>query len=104
MAAAATQPGVLDLLKNLFSLTPGLKDRSSRQATSLYEESGAPGGAVRHGRHQHPQRAPQQLFVAARVRHRPLSTTMMITGPGEGRGHGNAIAAADKSLASDKGL
>jgi short subunit dehydrogenase-like uncharacterized protein len=105
MAAAATQPGVLDLLKNPFSLTPGFEGPKQPPGHKpLYEES--LGAWV----------AP---FVMAAINTRNVHRSnfllqhaygtdfvydeMMITGPGEkGEAMANAIA-ADKSLASDKG-
>ncbi len=105
MAAAATQPGVLDLLKNPFSLTPGFEGPKQPPGHKpMYEE--ALGAWV----------AP---FVMAAINTRNVHRSnfllqhaygtdfvydeMMITGPGEkGEAMANAIA-ADKSLASDKG-
>lgn len=105
MAAAATQPGVLDLLKNPFSLTPGFEGPKQPPGHKpLYEE--ALGAWV----------AP---FVMAAINTRNVHRSnfllqhaygtdfvydeMMVTGPGEkGEAMANAIA-ADKSLASDKG-
>jgi short subunit dehydrogenase-like uncharacterized protein len=105
MAAAATQPGVLDLLKNPFSLTPGFEGPKQPPGHKpMYEE--ALGAWV----------AP---FVMAAINTRNVHRSnfllqhaygtdfvydeMMVTGPGEkGEAMANAIA-ADKSLASDKG-
>ena len=105
MAAAATQPGVLDLLKNPFSLTPGFEGPKQPPGHKpMYEE--ALGAWV----------AP---FVMAAINTRNVHRSnfllqhaygtdfvyaeMMVTGPGEkGEALANAIA-ADKSLASDKG-
>ncbi len=105
MAAAATQPGVLDLLKNPFSLTPGFEGPKQPPGHKpMFEEQ--VGAWV----------AP---FVMAAINTRNVHRSnlllkhaygtdfvydeMMITGPGE---KGEAIAhavAGDKSLSSDKG-
>ncbi len=105
MAAAATQPGVLDLLKNPFSLTPGFEGPKQPPGHKpMYEEQ--VGAWV----------AP---FVMAAINTRNVHRSnfllkhaygkdfvydeMMITGPGEkGEAMANAIA-SDKSLASDAG-
>lgn len=105
MAAAATQPGVLDLLKNPFSLTPGFEGPKQPPGHKpMFEEQ--VGAWV----------AP---FVMAAINTRNVHRSnlllqhaygtdfvydeMMITGPGEkGEAMAHAVA-GDKSLSSDKG-
>jgi short subunit dehydrogenase-like uncharacterized protein len=107
MAAAATNPAVLDLLKNPFSLTPGFE--GPRQPTGhkpMVDEALGDGVWV----------AP---FVMAAINTRNVHRSnfllqhaygtdfvydeMLITGPGEkGEAIANAVA-GDKSLGSDKG-
>ena len=107
MAAAATNPAVLDLLKNPFSLTPGFE--GPRQPTGhkpMVDEALGDGIWV----------AP---FVMAAINTRNVHRSnfllqhaygtdfvydeMLITGPGEkGEAIANAVA-GDKSLGSDKG-
>lgn len=105
MAAAATDPTVLDLLKNPFSLTPGFTGPKQPYGNKpMYEES--LGSWV----------AP---FVMAAINTRNVHRTnfllghafgadlvydeMLVTGPGDkGEAIANAVA-ADKSLGSDDG-
>ena len=105
MAAAATQPGVLDLLRNPFALTPGFEGpRQPSGAKPMLDE--ALGLWV----------AP---FVMAAINTRNVHRSnlllkhaygtdfvydeMLVTGPGEkGEAIANAVA-GDKSLGSDKG-
>lgn len=105
MAAAATDPTVLDLLKNPFSLTPGFTGPKQPYGNKpMYEES--LGSWV----------AP---FVMAAINTRNVHRTnfllghafgadlvydeMLVTGPGDkGEAMANAVA-ADKSLGSDDG-
>ncbi len=107
MAAAATQPGVLDLLKNPFSLTPGFEGpRQPSGHKPMVDEALGDGVWV----------AP---FVMAAINTRNVHRSnlllkhaygtdfvydeMLVTGPGE---KGEAIAhavAGDKSRGADKG-
>ena len=107
MAAAATQPGVLDLLKNPFSLTPGFEGpRQPSGHKPMVDEALGDGVWV----------AP---FVMAAINTRNVHRSnlllkhaygtdfvydeMLVTGPGEkGEAIANAVA-GDKSLGSDKG-
>ena len=111
MAAAASQPGVLDLLKNPFSLTPGFEGpRQPSGHKPMVDEAldtlGGDGVWV----------AP---FVMAAINTRNVHRSnyllrhaygtdfvydeMLVTGPGEkGEALANAVA-ADKSLGSDNG-
>ena len=107
MAAAATQPGVLDLLKNPFSLTPGFEGpRQPSGNKPMVDDALGEGVWV----------AP---FVMAAINTRNVHRSnfllqhaygtdfvydeMLITGPGEkGEAIANAVA-GDKSLGSDKG-
>ena len=107
MAAAATQPGVLDLLKNPFSLTPGFEGpRQPSGNKPMVDEALGEGMWV----------AP---FVMAAINTRNVHRSnfllqhaygtdfiydeMLITGPGEkGEAIANAVA-GDKSLGSDQG-
>ena len=105
MAAAATEPGVLDLLRNPFSLTPGFEGpRQPSGAKPMVDEAlnlwVAPFVmAAINTRNVHRsnfllQHAYGQDFVY---------DEMLITGPGEkGEAIANAVA-GDKSLGSDKG-
>ncbi len=63
MAAAMSDPGVLDLLRNPFSLTPGFEGPAPALGCQAHAGRGAGplGGALRDGGHQHAQRAPLQL-------------------------------------------
>ena len=107
MAAAASQPGVLDLLKNPFSLTPGFEGpRQPSGHKPMVDEALGDGVWV----------AP---FVMAAINTRNVHRSnlllkhaygtdfvydeMLVTGPGEkGEAIANAVA-GDKSLGSDKG-
>ena len=107
MAAAATQPGVLDLLKNPFSLTSGFEGpRQPSGHKPMVDEALGDGVWV----------AP---FVMAAINTRNVHRSnlllkhaygtdfvydeMLVTGPGEkGEAIANAVA-GDKSLGSDKG-
>ena len=107
MGAAATQPGVLDLLKNPFSLTPGFEGpRQPSGHKPMVDEALGDGVWV----------AP---FVMAAINTRNVHRSnlllkhaygtdfvydeMLVTGPGEkGEAIANAVA-GDKSLGSDKG-
>ena len=107
MAAAATQPGVLDLLKNPFSLTPGFEGpRQPSGHKPMVDEALGDGVWV----------AP---FVMAAINTRNVHRSnlllkhaygtdfvydeMLVTGPGEkGEAIANAVA-GDKSLGSDQG-
>jgi short subunit dehydrogenase-like uncharacterized protein len=105
MAAAATQPGVLDLLKNPFALTPGFEGPKQPPGHKPYFEEQL-GSWV----------AP---FVMAAINTRNVHRSnfllqhawgqdfvydeMMLTGPGDkGEAMAHAVA-ADRSLASDAG-
>jgi short subunit dehydrogenase-like uncharacterized protein len=111
MAAAASQPGVLELLKNPFSLTPGFEGprQPSGHKPLVDEALGTVNG-------QGVWVAP---FVMAAINTRNVHRSnlllqhawgqdfvydeMLITGPGEkGEAIANAVA-GDKSLGSDKG-
>lgn len=107
MAAAASQPGVMDLLKNPFSLTPGFEGpRQPSGHKPMVDEALGDGVWV----------AP---FVMAAINTRNVHRSnlllkhaygtdfvydeMLVTGPGEkGEAIANAVA-GDKSLGSDKG-
>ena len=107
MAAAASQPGVLDLLKNPFSLTPGFEGpRQPSGHKPMVDEALGDGVWV----------AP---FVMAAINTRNVHRSnlllkhaygtdfvydeMLVTGPGEkGEAIANAVA-GDKSLGSDQG-
>ena len=107
MAAAASQPGVLDLLKNPFSLPPGFEGpRQPSGHKPMVDEALGDGVWV----------AP---FVMAAINTRNVHRSnlllkhaygtdfvydeMLVTGPGEkGEAIANAVA-GDKSLGSDKG-
>ncbi|MBO0940736.1 saccharopine dehydrogenase NADP-binding domain-containing protein [Acidovorax temperans] len=107
MAAAASQPGVMDLLKNPFSLTPGFEGpRQPSGHKPMVDEALGDGVWV----------AP---FVMAAINTRNVHRSnlllkhaygtdfvydeMLVTGPGEkGEAIANAVA-GDKSLGSDQG-
>lgn len=107
MAAAAAQPGVMDLLKNPFSLTPGFEGpRQPSGHKPMVDEALGDGVWV----------AP---FVMAAINTRNVHRSnlllkhaygtdfvydeMLVTGPGEkGEALANAVA-GDKSLGSDQG-
>ncbi|MFN7042108.1 MAG: saccharopine dehydrogenase family protein [Acidovorax temperans] len=107
MAAAAAQPGVMDLLKNPFSLTPGFEGpRQPSGHKPMVDEALGDGVWV----------AP---FVMAAINTRNVHRSnlllkhaygtdfvydeMLVTGPGEkGEAIANAVA-GDKSLGSDEG-
>ena len=107
MAAAASQPGVIDLLKNPFSLTPGFEGpRQPSGHKPMVDEALGDGVWV----------AP---FVMAAINTRNVHRSnlllkhaygtdfvydeMLVTGPGEkGEAIANAVA-GDKSLGSDQG-
>ena len=111
MAAAATQPAVLELLKNPFSLTPGFEGpRQPSGNKPMVDEALGDGGG------EGVWVAP---FVMAAINTRNVHRSnfllqhaygtdfvydeMLITGPGEkGEAMANAVA-GDKSLGSDKG-
>ncbi|GCL63867.1 saccharopine dehydrogenase family protein [Pseudaquabacterium pictum] len=111
MAAAATQPGVLDLLRNPFALTPGFEGPKQPSGNKPMVDE-----ALSDGTGTDTWVAP---FVMAAINTRNVHRSnfllqqawgadfvydeMLVTGPGE---KGQAIAeavAADKSLASDDG-
>jgi len=111
MAAAATNPAVLDLLKNPFSLTPGFE--GPRQPTGhkpmVDEALAGPGGegvwvapfvmAAINTRNVHRSNYLLQHAYGADF----VYDEMLITGTGEkGEAIANAVA-GDKSLGSDKG-
>ncbi|MBV7542949.1 trans-acting enoyl reductase family protein [Acidovorax sp. sic0104] len=111
MAAAATNPAVLDLLKNPFSLTPGFE--GPRQPTGhkpmVDEALAGPGGegvwvapfvmAAINTRNVHRSNFLLQHAYGADF----VYDEMLITGTGEkGEAIANAVA-GDKSLGSDKG-
>ncbi len=111
MAAAATQPGVLDLLKNPFSLTPGFDGprQPSGNKPMVDEALGTVGGegvwvapfvmAAINTRNVHRSNLLLQHAYGTDF----VYDEMLITGPGA-KGEAMATAVAgDKSLGSDKG-
>ena len=111
MAAAATQPGVLDLLKNPFSLTPGFEGphQPSGSKPVVDEALGSGGGegvwvapfvmAAINTRNVHRSNFLLQHAYGTDF----VYDEMLITGTGEkGEAMANAVA-GDKSLGSDKG-
>ena len=105
MAAAATQPGVLDLLKNPFSLTPGFEGPKQPPGHKpMFEEQvGAWVApcvmAAINTRNVHRS----NLLLKHAYGTDFVYDEMMITGPGEkGEAMAHAVA-GDKSLSSDKG-
>ena len=111
MAAAATQPGVLDLLRNPFALTPGFEGPKQPSGNKPIVDE-----ALSDGIGADVWVAP---FVMAAINTRNVHRSnfllqqawgadfvydeMLITGPGDkGQAIANAVA-ADKSLASDDG-
>ena len=111
MAAAASQPGVLDLLKNPFSLTPGFEGprQPSGNKPMVDEALGTMGGdgvwvapfvmAAINTRNVHRSNFLLQHAYGTDF----VYDEMLITGPGEkGEAIANAVA-GDKSLGSDKG-
>lgn len=106
LAAAATQPGVLDLLRNPFALTPGFEGPRQPSGSKPMVDEALGGVWV----------AP---FIMAAINTRNVHRSnyllghaygadfvydeMLVTGPGE-KGEAFAYAvASDKSLGSDKG-
>jgi short subunit dehydrogenase-like uncharacterized protein len=107
MAAAATQPGVLDLLRNPFALTPGFEGprQPSGNKPMVDEALGADTWvapfvmAAINTRNVHRSNFLLQHAWGADL----VYDEMLVTGPGE-KGQAMAAAvAADKSLASDDG-
>ena len=111
MAAAATNPAVLDLLKNPFSLTPGFEGprQPSGNKPMVDEALGTMGGdgvwvapfvmAAINTRNVHRSNFLLQHAYGTDF----VYDEMLITGPGEkGEAIANAVA-GDKSLGSDKG-